>query len=267
MRTRPSPDAVFDAAMKRAGTVRVRTYTQLFAAARILAMAHSARRSARDRHQRARSRRCSRPTAPRPRHRARAFAPATERALDALLPPEMPRAQSGRCARRRDAGAFRGRGRVVLADRMSTRCCAARAAARHWRHRRRARGRRGRARSKPVLGAWLGAVDRPRGARGARGRRHRQLLHAGERGRAFSFLAAYRRHQEWLLEVPPPQPEPEPPDLAAAEGCARRRGGTSYACCRRRKRSAARGVRHRACRRAVGHAGGGAAAARRSATR
>ena len=34
----PSPDAVFDAAMKRAGTVRVMTYTQLFAAARILAM-------------------------------------------------------------------------------------------------------------------------------------------------------------------------------------------------------------------------------------
>src|SRR4030095_2883241 len=34
----PMPDAVFDAALMRAGTVRVRTYTQLFAAARILAM-------------------------------------------------------------------------------------------------------------------------------------------------------------------------------------------------------------------------------------
>jgi acetyltransferase len=34
----PLPDAVFDAALQRAGTVRVRTYTQLFAAARILAM-------------------------------------------------------------------------------------------------------------------------------------------------------------------------------------------------------------------------------------
>ena len=34
---------------------------------------------------------------------------------------------------------------------------------------------------------------------------------------AFSFLAAYRRNQEWLLEVPPSQPDPEPPDLAAAE--------------------------------------------------
>ncbi len=34
----PQPDAVFDAAMKRAGTVRAMTYTQLFSAARILAM-------------------------------------------------------------------------------------------------------------------------------------------------------------------------------------------------------------------------------------
>ena len=34
---------------------------------------------------------------------------------------------------------------------------------------------------------------------------------------AFSFLAAYRHHQEWLLEVPPSQPEPQPPDLAAVE--------------------------------------------------
>src|SRR5262249_12020231 len=30
------------------------------------------------------------------------------------------------------------------------------------------------------------------------------------------FLAAYRRNQEWLLEVPPPLQEPGAPDLAAA---------------------------------------------------
>ena len=30
-------DAVFDAALRRSGTVRVKTYTQLFAAARVLA--------------------------------------------------------------------------------------------------------------------------------------------------------------------------------------------------------------------------------------
>jgi acetyltransferase len=39
----PSPDAVCDAAMKRSGTVRVKTYAQLFAAARILAMHRIAR--------------------------------------------------------------------------------------------------------------------------------------------------------------------------------------------------------------------------------
>jgi acetyltransferase len=33
---------------------------------------------------------------------------------------------------------------------------------------------------------------------------------------AFSFMAAYRRNQEWLLEVPPPQPEMPAPDLKAA---------------------------------------------------
>ena len=34
-------DAVFDAALRRGGTVRVRSYTQLFAAARILAAGHA----------------------------------------------------------------------------------------------------------------------------------------------------------------------------------------------------------------------------------
>ena len=36
--SRVRPTSVFDAALRRAGTVRVRTYTQLFAAARILAL-------------------------------------------------------------------------------------------------------------------------------------------------------------------------------------------------------------------------------------
>ena len=80
-----------------------------------------------------------------------------------------------------------------------------------------------RASDKPVLGAWLGAIDR------------REVDDALEAGgianfytpenavEAFSFLAAYRRNQAWLLEVPPPQPEPEPPDLALAERHSRRR--------------------------------------------
>ena len=75
--------------------------------------------------------------------------------------------------------------------------------------------------SKPVLAAWLGAIDRPE---------VREALEAGgianfytpeNAVEAFSFLAAYRRHQEWLLEVPPPQEEPEMPDLAAADSVRR----------------------------------------------
>jgi acetyltransferase len=70
---------------------------------------------------------------------------------------------------------------------------------------------------KPVLAAWMGAVDR-------------QEVHAAlEAGNvsnfftpenavdALSFLVAYRNNQGWLLEVPPPQPEPEPLDLAPLE--------------------------------------------------
>src|SRR5450631_1733418 len=69
---------------------------------------------------------------------------------------------------------------------------------------------------KPLLAAWLGAVDRPES---------RTALEAGgavsfftPEGavEAFSFMAAYRRNQEWLLEVPPPQPEMPAPDTAAA---------------------------------------------------
>ena len=62
-----------------------------------------------------------------------------------------------------------------------------------------------------MLGAWLGTLDN---------RDVRSALEAGgvpnlitpeTAVEAFSFLAAYRRNQEWLLEVPPEQPEPQPP--------------------------------------------------------
>ena len=143
---------------------------------------------------------------------------ATVRALDALLPDESARAAiRSTCAatRRPSASPPRSRRRSpIRTSTRSSRCTcrdrsigatdAARAVAAV------ARGAR-----KPVLGAWLGAIDRPEA---------REALEAGgianfytpeNAVEAFSFLAAYRRHQEWLLEVPPPQPEPEPPDLAA----------------------------------------------------
>jgi acetyltransferase len=68
-----------------------------------------------------------------------------------------------------------------------------------------------------VLGAWLGTLDHPQ---------VRAALEAGgvpdfytpeNAVEAFSFLAAYRRNQALLLEVPAPQPEPRPLELAAVE--------------------------------------------------
>ena len=216
----PSPDAVFDAATKRAGTVRVQTYTQLFAAARILAMGriprgdglaivtngHGPGTLAAD------------IAADRGVTLAR-LAPATEAALDVLLPfnkpPRNPVNVRGDASPERFADAVA----AVLTDPNVDAVLAlhvprpvmgatdiARAVAVVARNS-----------PKPVLGAWLGAVDR---------QEVREALEAGGIANfytpenavdAFSFLATYRRNQQWLLEVPPPQPEPQPPDLKVAE--------------------------------------------------
>ncbi|MGH8801360.1 MAG: GNAT family N-acetyltransferase [Casimicrobiaceae bacterium] len=73
------------------------------------------------------------------------------------------------------------------------------------------------AQAKPVLAAWLGALDRD-DVRAALDGGGVPNFHTPETAvEALSFLIAYRRNQAWLLEVPPPQPEPEPPDLVAVE--------------------------------------------------
>jgi len=73
-----------------------------------------------------------------------------------------------------------------------------------------------RASKKPVLASWLGAINR---------QDVQDTLEAGgvanfftpeNAVEAFSFLAAYRRNQEWLLETPTAQVDTEPPDIAAA---------------------------------------------------
>ncbi|MEO8741050.1 MAG: GNAT family N-acetyltransferase [Casimicrobiaceae bacterium] len=69
---------------------------------------------------------------------------------------------------------------------------------------------------KPLLAAWLGAVDRPE-ARVALERGGAVNFYTPENAvEAFSFLAAYRRNQQWLLEVPAPQAEPPLPDIDVA---------------------------------------------------
>jgi acetyltransferase len=216
----PSADSVFEAAVRRAGTVRVRTYTQLFAAARILALGRIPRG---DRVAIVANGRgpalLAADTATEREVRLAEFDPVTLRTLDALLPNDCGR--SNPVDVRADAPPERLAGAVaaVLADVNVDAIVvlhvprptigptdAARAVAAVTR-----------GMSKPVLAAWLGAIDRPEA---------RDALEAGgianfytpeNAVEAFSFLAAYRRHQEWLLEVPPPQAEPELPDLAEAE--------------------------------------------------
>ena len=216
----PAPDAVFDAAMRRTGAVRARTYVQLFAAARILAMnriAHGDRLAivtnghgpgtlaadvAADR---------AIPLAE--------FSRLTERALAAALPPSVARENPLNLRAEGTPQRFAAALEAVLADPQvdaalalhvdrpmtaATDTARAVAAVAH-------------ASAKPVLAAWLGSVDR---------REVDAALEAGGVANfyspenavdAFSFLSAYRRNQEWLLEVPAPQPEPHPPDLRSVE--------------------------------------------------
>ena len=216
----PSPDAVFDAAMKRSGTVRVKTYAQLFAAARIFAMHRIARGdrlaivtnghgpgtlaadSAAD---------CGVALAE--------LLPATERILCGVLP------SSAHCRNpvnvRGDATAaqFATALDAVLGDAQvdaalvlhvprpvmgATDCARAVAAV-------------ARRSPKPVLAAWLGAIERVEAAGALEAGGIANFYTPENAVEAFSFLAAYRRHQEWLLEVPPPQPEPHAPDPRLVE--------------------------------------------------
>ncbi len=183
----PLPDAVFDAAMKRSGTVRVKTYTQLFAAARILAMGRIPRHD--------RLAIVTNGHGPGPM----AADSASDRGVQlAVLTPETEAAWR-RCCRRaaaahqsgRRAAATRRRSgspiavAATLADAnvdavlalhvprpLSAATDTARAVAAV------ARGA-----SKPVLGAWLGAIERREVAQALEAGGVAELLHAGERGR------------------------------------------------------------------------------------
>jgi len=213
----PVPDTVFDAALQRAGTVRVRTYTQLFAAARILAMGkipggnrlaivsngHGPGLLAAD-------------SALASGVALASLNPETVQALDAVLPKEIVRANPVDV--RADAPPSRLAAAVaatlsdpqvdaVLALHVTRPITPALDAAH-------AVAAVARGSSKPVLGSWLGAPDR---------QDVHDALEAGgianfytpeNAVEALSFLAAYRRNQEWLLEVPPPQADPESPDPA-----------------------------------------------------
>jgi len=215
----PAADAVFDAAFRRAGTVRVHTYTQLFAAARILAMGkipHGDRLAIV-----ANGRGPALLAADSAAGRGVTLAPleaSTIAALDTLLPVESARANPVDVRGDAPPERFAAAVAATLSDPgvdavlalhvprpIDGPTDAARAIAAV------ARGS-----SKPVLGAWLGSIERleTRAALEAGGIAN---FYTPENAvEAFSFLAAYRRNQALLLEVAPPQADPAPPDLAVA---------------------------------------------------
>ncbi len=216
----PMPDAVFDAALQRAGTVRVRTYTELFAAARILAMGKipQGNRIAIVSNGRGPGLLAADSAAAMGVALA-TLVPETVHALDALLPKEIVRANPVDV--RADAPPARLAAAVaatlsdpqvdaVLALHVSRPATPAVEAAR-------AVAAVSRGSSKPVLASWLGALE-PQGVHDALEAGGIANFYTPENAvGAFSFLATYRRNQEWLLEVPPPQADPKPPDIAAAE--------------------------------------------------
>ncbi len=216
----PMPDAVFDAALMRAGTVRVRTYTQLFAAARILAMGKipGGNRLAIVSNGRSPGVLAA-DSAVGSGVTLAALEPATVQALDALLPKEIVRANPvdvradsppARLAAAVAATLSDPQVDAVLALHVTRPNTPAIDAAR-------AVAAVARGSTKPVLASWLGALYRP-GVHEALDAGGIANFYTPENAvEAFSFLATYRRNQEWLLEVPPPQADPEPPDLAAAE--------------------------------------------------
>ena len=230
----PSPDAVFDAAMRRAGTVRVKTYTQLFAAARILAMNRIARgdRLAIVANGHGPGTLAADSAADRGIVLAELSA-ATRKALSGVLPPHVACANPidvhwdappTRIAAAVDAALSDPNVDAALVLHVPRPSLAATDAAR-------AVADVARRSSKPVLAAWLGAIDRAE-ATGALEAGGVANFYTPENAiDAFSFLAAYRHHQEWLLEVPPPQPEPQPPDLAPARTRAHRCGLRPSAAC------------------------------------
>jgi len=216
----PPSDAVFDAALRRAGAVRVRNYTELFAAARILATGRIPQgdRLAIVSNGRGPALLAADSVAERGVELAR-LSPATVRGLDGVLPGDS--ARHNPVDLRGDAPPSRMAEAVslVLADpgvdavvalHVSRPSMPAEDAARSV-------AAIARNASKPVLAAWLGALDR-RDVQDALDEGGVVNFYTPENAvAAFSFLATYRRNQAWLLEAPPLQPEPEPLDLDAAE--------------------------------------------------
>jgi acetyltransferase len=214
-------DAVFDAALRRAGAVRVRTYTQLFAAARVLSTGRSpggerlaivtngggpgviAADSAAEN---------AVPLAE--------LSAATIALLDAKLPPQWSRGNPIDIIGDAPAERFAAAAAAALADPGVDALLAmySPVAVTAPEDAARALADAARPSTKPVLAAWLGDVN-PGPSRSHLEARGIPNFYTPENAvEAFSFLCAHRRNQEQLMQVPAAEREPDtaPPDLAAA---------------------------------------------------
>jgi acetyltransferase len=219
-RQQPSHDAVFDAALRRAGTVRVQTYTQLFAASRILAVGripdgnrlaivstgHGPALLAAD-------------SASERGVTLAKLTSSSVAALDKILPalsaPANPidvrgDAPPARLAAAVDVALSDPNVDAVLALHVAGPATGATDSAR-------AVADVARKSRKPVFGAWLGALDRHEADAALDAGNIANFFTPETAVEAFSFLAAYRANQRWLLEVPPSQPMPDLPDFDAVE--------------------------------------------------
>src|SRR5512139_1616320 len=159
----PSPDLVFDAAIRRAGTVRVHTYTQLFAAARILSMGKVPRgdRLGIVANGRGPALLAADSAAERGVKLAE-LEPQTIKALDSVLPPESARINPVDVRGDAPPERFAAAVAAVMSDRNVDAVLALHVPRPATGATDAARAVAGvtRGSSKPVLGAWLGAIDR-----------------------------------------------------------------------------------------------------------
>jgi acetyltransferase len=213
-------DAVFDAALRRAGTVRVKTYTHLFAAARILAT--------RNRLQGERLAILTNGGGPgvvaadSAAENGVPLATLSEEticALESELPPHWSRGNPVDIVGDAPAERFAAATRALLADAgvdallvmYSPVATTAPEAAAH------AVASAAQGSGKPVLAAWLGDIN-PNESRAYLESHGIPNFYTPENAvEAFSFLCAYQRNQAQLMEVPTAQaPDDRAPDLARA---------------------------------------------------
>jgi len=215
-----SSDRVFDAALRRAGTVRVETYTQLFAATRVLAGGRVPRgnrlailTNGRGPGLLAADRAVGAGVA------LATLTRETKAAIARLLPAgsrlENPVDLRGEAPPDRYAAVLP----ILLADPNVDAGVILHVATPAAPPTDAARAVSGAARNaeKPLFAAWLGAVNRPEAAHALEAGGLANFFTPENAVVAFSFMVAYRRNQQLLLEVPPPQAEVSPPDLAAVE--------------------------------------------------